>query len=129
MENKYKKLIISEAINQGYKYFIYPSDGYQALKSLDDYSEDEINWDANPTLCQKEPQHPNGMTADELREHLAETISEEFASQTGCDTDIVYDAIMEIDFNDTASKIQEKLNKIDFYWQSEIEIIPDKTKH
>lgn len=124
MKNSDKKLTIIEAIEQGYKFFIYPSDGYQALKSLDEYSEDEINWHANPTLCEKEPNHPNGMTAEELRERLAEIFSDEFAIQTGCDNDIVYDAIMEIDFNEASLKIQEKLNKIDFYWQSEIELIP-----
>lgn len=121
MENT--KLTLQQAIEQGYEYFIYPSDGYQALSSLTDYSEDEIKWDKNPTLCKKEPQHPAGMDAEELKDHLADLIADNHASETGCDTDCVSDAIKEIDFTEIAEKIQEKLNGINFYWQSEIELV------
>jgi hypothetical protein len=117
------KLTLQQAIEQGYEYFVYPSDGYQSLKSLSEYSEDEINWKNNPTLCGKEPQHPGGMDAEELRDHLAGLISDNHASETGCDTDGVYDAIKEIDFTEIAEKIQEKLNGINFFWQSKIELI------
>ncbi|MBP1165082.1 hypothetical protein JOE44_001966 [Chryseobacterium sp. PvR013] len=114
------RLTIQQAIDQGYEYFVYPADGYQALKSLSDYAENEINWENNPTLCNKEPQHPAGMNAEELRDHLADVISDNHASETGCDTDCVFDAIKEIDFTDIAEKIQDKLNGINFFWQSEI---------
>lgn len=117
------KLTLLQAIEQGYKHFVYPEDGYQALKSLSDYSENEIIWEKKPTLCNKEPQHPAGMDAQELRDHLADVISDNHSSETGCDTDVVYDAIREIDFSDIAVKIQEKLNEINFYWQSEIELL------
>ena len=117
------KLTIKEAINQGYEYFVYPANGYQALNSLTDYSEDEINWDENPTLCGKEPQHPAGMSAEELKEHLADIIADNHASETGCDTDDVSDAIKSIDFTEISNKIEAELSKINFYWQSEIELI------
>ena len=118
-----QKLTVLEAIEQGYKYFIYPCDGYQALKELTDYTDEEIDWDKTPTLCHKEAQHPAGMDADELKEHLADVISDNHSSDTGCDTDDVYEAIKEIDFTDIAEKIKEKLSGINFYWQSEIELL------
>ncbi len=117
------KLTILEAIKQGYEYFVYPYDGYQTIKKLIDYSEEEIDWNKKPTLCNKEPKHPYGMSAEELQEHLADVISDNHASNTGCDTDDVYDAIKEIDFTEISEKIKEKLSHIDFYWQSEIELL------
>lgn len=120
---KNSKLTLQQAIDQDYQYFVYPANGYQALNALTDYSEEEINWDNNPTLCHKEPQHPAGMDAEELKDHLADLIADNHASETGCDTDDVSDAIKEIDFSEIAEKIQEKLNGINFYWQSEIELV------
>ncbi|SHK84329.1 hypothetical protein [Chryseobacterium polytrichastri] len=118
-----EKLTLKQAIEQGYKYFVYPEDGYQALMDLEHNSEDDVNWNKKPTLCNKDASHPSGMDAEELKVHLADTISDNHAGDTGCDTDDVYEAIMELDFTEMAEKIQERLNGINFYWQSDVELI------
>lgn len=117
MENK--KLTLKQAIEEGYKSFVYPADGFQALKDLD-Y---DIDFDKKPMLVEKEHYHPSGMHAKHIAELIAENLEENHSSDSGDDTRQVYDAIMEIDFSDIEKVIDEKLSKLNYYRQSDVELI------
>ena len=115
------KLTLEQAIKEGYKSFVYPSDGFQALKDLD-Y---DIDFDKKPMLVEKESYHPLGMTAKDIAELIAENIEENHSSDSGDDTEEVYKAIMEIDFSEVEKMIDEKLSKLNYYRQSNVELIKD----
>lgn len=114
-----EKLTIEQAIDQGYESFVYPEDGFQALKGLD-Y---DIDFDKKPMLVEKEPYHPSGISAKDIAELIAENLEENHSSDSGDDTEQVYDAIMEINFSEVEKMIDEKLSKLYYYRQSDVELI------
>ena len=117
MENK--KLTLKQAIEEGYKSFVYPEDGFQALKDLD-Y---DIDFDKKPMLVEKESYRPRGLDAKNIAELIAENLEENHSSDSGDDTRQVYNSIMQIDFSDVEKMIDEKLSKLNYYRQSDVELI------
>ena len=118
-----KHLTRKEAITKGYEYFVYPADGYQSLKKLDEYSEAEINFNAKPMLCKKEPSYPRGMDEKEIRELITEHIWDNHCAETGDDTDAVFDILQDLDCSNLAKQIDERLRKIKFHWQSDVHLV------
>lgn len=116
------ELTPNKAIEEGYEYYVYPADGYQALKHLTD---GDIDYNRNPMIVEKEPCHPSGLSAEELYETIADRCWENWNEITGDDTDQVHDLIKEIDFTELSEKIQERLNSLNYYKQSEIKLIEE----
>lgn len=121
MEN-FKGLTARQAIEQGYEYYVYPADGYQALKHLDD---DDVDFDRNPMIVEKEPRHPQGLTPEEIYETLADRCWEYWNELTSDDTDDVHDLIKGIDFTHISNEIQLKLNQLQYYRQSDVRLIKE----
>ena len=118
-----KHLTRKEAISKGFEYFVYPADGYQSLKKLDEYLESEINFDQKPMLCKKEASHPGGINEKEIREFIADHIWDNHCAETGDDTDVVFDILQDLDCSDLVKQIDERLSKINFHWQSDVHLV------
>lgn len=117
-----KELTVKEALEQEYVYYVYNSDGYQALKYISDMEMDFNRDDIR--LVNKEPYAPCGMDSKNIAETLAEIIEQNHIEDTGDDTEQVYDAIMGIDFSGTQKLIDEALSKINYYIATDIKLIP-----
>lgn len=114
------KLTPKEAINQGYKYYVYPDDGYQCLKEISDM---DMDFDKEPMACEKSPTVFLGIDKDEIRELLSDHVFEQWNELTGDDSDDVHDLFKELDFSDVEKMIQDKLKSLRYYRQSNIELI------
>ncbi len=117
-----ESLTVKQALEQGYEYYVYDSDGWQSLKDISDM---EMDFDRDDlVLVNKDPQHPFGLNAKYIAETLAEIISVNYSDETGCDTDDVYDAIKDLDLSETEKTINEALSKINHYRSSGIKLVP-----
>lgn len=116
------ELTVKQALEKGYEYYVYDSDGWQSLKDISDM---EMDFDRDDlVLVEKEARHPFGLDAKYIAETLAEIISVNYSDETGCDTDDVYDAVKDLDLSGTEEIINEALSKINHYRSSGIKLIP-----
>lgn len=122
MENT---LTIKEAIEQGYEYYLYADTEWQTLKSIEDAKHEFLQMN-HPIifLASKEVKHPIGLSNEEIKETLADIISENYAHDTGCDTDEVYDLIKSLDFEDVIERIDTALQSINYRIESNIRLTP-----
>lgn len=118
MENT--KLTPQQAIEQGYTYYVYPNIGYQCLNFISDL---DMDFDKNPMVTEKEPLKFVGLDTDQIAELLADAYWEQWYQITGDDTSSMHDLFKEIDFSDIQNQIQEKLKDLQYYRQSNIELI------
>ncbi len=117
-----KTMTVKEALEQGFEYYVYDSDGWQSLKDISDM---DMDWNRDDIkLVNKEPTHPFGLDAKYIAETLAEIISINYADESGFDGDDVYDTIKDLDLSDTEDKINEALSKIIHYRSSGIKLVP-----
>lgn len=114
-----------EALEQGYLYFVFNKDGYQGLKDIADITEDDFLRD-DIRVVQKEPYHPTGLTSKRIAERLADEIEEQHVVESGDDTQQVFNAITEMDFNDVAARIDEVLSKFKYYKATNIQLVANK---
>lgn len=119
-------LTIEQALQQGYTHFVYASDGYQAIKSIEEYSRSgDIDFTREDIrLVDKTPFHPTGLSNEVIQDLLADTVAVNHHDDTGDDTDAVFDAIKEIDFSDVEERIQVALNGLNYYKQVDIKLVP-----
>lgn len=118
-----EQLTVKEAIEQGYQWYVYASDGYQSLKEITD---DDIDWDRDDIwLVDKEPIHCPVPKAKDIAELLADQIASDWGSETGDDTDDVYDAVMACDFTETVKMLEQALVKKVYYHQSKIKLVKE----
>ena len=123
---KTQTLTLKEAIEQGYTHCCYghPSNGYQSLDDLSNITEQDVI-ESEIYLAGKHTFKPAGLTNEELKELIAEHIWVNHEDRTGDDTDTIYDAIKEIDFQDVSDRIEEVLkNHNTFRYITEIKLIP-----
>lgn len=120
---EYDELTLEEAINNGFDSFVYPEDGYQSIKMLDEYKESEIDFTKKPMLCEKEPFHPAGLSSKEIAEILSDHIQDCHFSDTGDDTFEVLNILKDIDCTDLSERIQERLNTLNYRTQSNTALV------
>lgn len=124
---KEQTLTLKEAIKQGYTHCCYghPSNGYQSLDELTNVTEQDV-LESEIYLAGKHTFQPAGLTNGELKELIAEQIWINHEDNTGDDTDTIYDAIKEIDFQDVSDRIEEVLkNHNSFRYITEIKLVPE----
>lgn len=119
-------MTLQEAMDNGYKHYVYPDDGYQRLKNISD-DIDDIDFDKSPMATEKTPIIFNGIDEHQIRELLADATWELWNEITGDDTDLIHDVFKEINFYDVECRIQEKLKTLRYYKQSNIKLV--KTSH
>lgn len=118
-----KKLTVKEAVEQGYKWYVYNSDGFQCLKKITD---NDINWERDDIwLVDKEAIGCPVPTERDIAEMLADHINSIWGEETDDDTDEVYNKIMTCDFTETVKMIEVTLEKKTYYHQSEIKLIKE----
>jgi len=113
------KLTVKQALEQGYETYLYPADGFQRASVL---GEDEPDFTKEPMLTEKEPQHPN-FDGDSIKDIVANQCDEWWYDETRDDDSGIYDLIMELDFSDITSQINEKLKEVLHYKQSNVKLI------
>lgn len=120
------QLTVKQALEEGYTHFVYANDGYQAIKSIEEYSKSgDIDFTREDIrLVDKTPFHPTGLSNDAIQDLLADTVAVNHHDYTGDDTDAVFDAIKEIDFSDVEERIQVALNGLNYYHQTNIKLVP-----
>lgn len=117
-----EQLTVKEALEQGYEYYVYDDDGYQALKHISDMDMDFTRDDIS--IINKDSYSPAGLDAKSIAETLAEIINDAHVWDSGDDTDQVYDAIIAIDFRDVEERIDQALGKLIYYRSSDIKLVP-----
>jgi len=121
------QLTVKQALEEGYTHFVYASDGYQAIKGIEDVLKDEKAIDFSRDdiyIVSKEPFHPSAPDNEELKDLIAEHVWVNHHDNTGDDTDAVFDAVKAIDFNDISERIQSALNGLNYYHQTNIKLVP-----
>lgn len=113
---------VKQALEEGYEYYVYDSDGWQSLNYI---SDGEMDFDRSDiVLIKKESVSPAGMDSKQIAELIAEHLEVNHSDDTGDDTEQVYNAIKELDFSEVEKMIDEALSKIKYYTSSGIKLIP-----
>lgn len=123
---KEQTLTLKEAIKQGYTHCCYghPSNGYQPLDELTNVTEQDV-LENEIYLAGKHTFQPAGLTNRQIKVLLAEQIWINHEDKTGDDTDTIYEAIKDIDFQDVSDRIEEALKKYNtFRYITEIKLVP-----
>lgn len=116
-----KQLTVKEALDQGYEYYVYNDEGFQSLKHISDMDMDFSREDI--LIIKKESYNPPGLNAKDIAELLAETIEHNHSSDSGDDTEQVYDAIIDLDFSEAERIIDEALSKLVYYRATDIKLV------
>lgn len=115
-----RTMTVKEAIEQGYEHYLVDGQEYGYLRDIGDF-EDEDEDDVF-VLADKEYSHPKGLSNDEIQEMFAEHIWNNYCSETGCDTDEVYDLIKAIDFKDVTERIEKALKAVRYKMATNIQL-------
>lgn len=115
-------LTVKEALEEGFEYYFYDSDGWQSMKEIKDmemdFSRDDIS------LAEKQSYNPSGLSSKDIADYLADRIQDQHNSETSCDTNDIYESIVELDFSEAERLINEALSKMNYYLSSGIKLIP-----
>lgn len=123
---KTEQLTVKEALEQGYTKCGYAGTEWQSALDITELDESDFvkeDWRGELVLMSKQSSHPT-FSVDQIKELLAETISERHSDETGDDTDNVYDTIMALDFTATADMIEKALSGCPFWWVTDIRLVP-----
>lgn len=108
-----------QALQEGYEKFIYENgDRFQATNDL---HTDEIDFTKIPMLVTKESSNPCH-DEESIKDLIANELDGQYYDETGDDTNIVYDKIMEIDFSEITNMINEKLKGVHYYSNTGIKL-------
>ena len=108
-----------QALQEGYEKFIYENgDRFQATNDL---HTDEIDFTKVPMLVTKESSSPSH-DEESIKDLIANELDGQYYDETGDDTNIVYDKIMEIDFSQITNIINEKLKGVHYYSNTGIKL-------
>ena len=122
-----EKLTVQQAIEQGYKSWLYADEQFQAIQDLA-FIEDH-HFYKKIELVSKEPYHPSsGLDADSIIDMIAEQIWENHYEESRDDTSSVPDAIRELPkelFEPIIKAIDNKLNTLSYYKSSGIELVKE----
>lgn len=123
MEKKeIRELTVKEAIEQGYTMYCFNDDGFQGLRDIEDVDDEDLSRN-DIRLVEKEHYHPSGLSSKDIAEILAEHIEVSHYSDSGDDTEAVFNAINDLDFTEAENKISEALSKLKYYRATDIKLI------
>lgn len=120
------KLIVKEAIEQGYVYFGKDQGEFQHLHSIESITEADFE-DGPQMLAEKEPYYTPAISPEEIAETLADVMSNQCGDETGDDTDDVYDIVKGLDFSAAANLINDAMKDKKYYKLTNIQLIPNTT--
>lgn len=115
-----KTITKENALKEGFTLCGFEKLDYQSLMNIADLSESEIG-ERKLFLADKESDSPS-ISAESIREMLAETIESDWGNDTSDDTEEVYKTIMKLDFQETAKMVNDALSKIKCYKLTNIQL-------
>lgn len=122
-----EKLTVKEAIEQGYTHCGYDTGEWQHVRDITKLDPDDFsNEYRRLVLCDPRPSY-TGISADDIREVLAERVQNIRQDETADDTDNCSDAVNEMEltpFRVLADAINEKLKSEPYYTLTDIELTP-----
>jgi len=123
MENKINELSVSDAIKQGFTMYGFGGCEWQVTNDLHDDVFDEVDpedWE-NLVLFEKTSSQPS-IDSKTIAERLADLIADEDSDNCGRDDDRVYKTVMEMDFEDVAKMINDKLSEHKYWMITDIKL-------
>lgn len=119
-----EKLTVKEAIAQGYTKYGYSNKEWQHAHDLDDILGNHLSDDSWEDLVLFEKESKSS-TIDErqIADLLSDYIGEHDSEACARDDDRVYDAILKMDFSETAAKINKELEQHNYYMLTNIKLI------
>lgn len=118
------QLTKQQALDAGYTRYSYTRDGFSFIYPIENIQPHDF--EGNNLWCaEKEPYYIPSISSELIAELLADQMCSEVGDETQDDTDDVYDIVKELDFTETANKINAALGHKKYYKLTEIEIIPD----
>lgn len=118
-----EQLTVKEATEQGYTKFGFDDEKWQSVMDLSE-AQDYFDHPKGDLVLFSKKQYSPSIDADTIKELLAEHISINHADETGDDTDNVYDSVKELDFEQTAQMINDKLETAAYWMATNIKLIP-----
>jgi len=116
-----QKLTVKEALEQGYVYCGQKTNDWQSLTFIKDL--DSTDFENELVLYSKESSSPT-ITADSLKDLIADHMESDWGSDTGDDTNQVYEKAITLDYAPFAEMINNAMSGIQSYAQTEIQLIP-----
>lgn len=108
-----------QALKEGYEKFIYENG--ERFQATNDLQTDEIDFSKIPVLVTKESSNPSH-DEESIKDLIANELDGQYYDETGDDTNIVYDKIMELDFSEITNMINEKLKGVHYYMNTKIKL-------
>jgi hypothetical protein len=103
----------TEALAAGYEYCGIAGKDYQSLIEIKELQEiDLIDHELVWVLASRDCSRPT-IKATDIREMIADNMESDWGNDTGDDTEDVYNAVMKLDFEETAKMINDALS---FKW-------------
>lgn len=121
-----EKLTVKEALEQGFTKCGYEAQEWQSLWDVIDFSnsqEFDEHYNRKMVLFSKDAYHPS-IDADTIKDLLAEHIACNHADESGDDTDNVEDSVRDLDFESTAKMINDRLQSVDYWKATNIQLVP-----
>lgn len=115
-----KQMTVKEALESGYKFCGQDKGEWQTLTEIDDVEFEEGD---EYLICEKEPTNPYIHPKD-LMNLIAEHMQCQWDDETGNDTERVFEAVKELDFEPFAKMINDSVSKIDAYHFTNIKLVP-----
>lgn len=120
------KLTVKEALQLGFTKCGEALQEWQTILEVTDFInpyEFVEHWNRKIVLFSKDSYSP-GIDADTIKDLLAEHIACQHEDESGDDTSNVEDSVREIDFEPIAQIINDKLQSIQYWKATDIELIP-----
>lgn len=114
MKTTVEKITIAEALKRGYVHYGYDNgEKFQLLHNInllhaDDFERGKICPAENEGECAK-------IDNEEIKELIANHVHDRWVDDTGDDTESIYDLLMELDFEDVANRVNEKIESVRNY--------------
>lgn len=109
-----------QALDEGYTLCGFADKDYQSLMNIVDMTSDEIN-NAKLVIADKEPIRPS-ITAETIKEMIAETMESDWGNDTLDDTEEVYKRINKLDFTETANMVNKSVENVICYRLTKIQL-------
>lgn len=119
------KLTVAQAKKEGFEYYGFSDDGYQAMRGLDEFGDGTIT--GKERLFNKDPEPAFETTADYIRDAIIENLTDQWDGMTNDDTAEMEEFLKEIpvqSFQEITDILNVAMGNKHYYKLSDIQLIP-----
>lgn len=116
-------LTVQQALAEGFTKWGYANREWQHANDITDINSADFDTHEKILLFSKESKTPS-IEGDYIRDMIADSLNDDWSSETNDDTNEVMHTITAMNFDDVADRINEKLSKHVCYTLTDIELIP-----